>query len=521
MLREAIQRGEFVITCEFVPGRGKEGAAVEAAIEFARDAAASGFKIHAVSLTDNPGGNPAILPDALAPEIQKHGYDALVHCSCRDLNRNAFESRMTALARAGVSNILIITGDYTTGGFEGNAAGVFDLDAVQAIKYVKAMNAGIEVPGAKKGTTARLPQTQFMVAAAVSPFKLTERELMPQFFKLERKIAAGADLIIPQLGYDMRKFLEIKRYLASRNLQVPVFGNVYVLSYGAGKVMHGGGVPGCVVTDELLQVLEAESKEADKGKAKRLERAAKMVAMFKGMGFNGVHIGGFGLKLADFRQIVEKAAQLESQWESFIPEVSYGRKDEFYAFPPPQSYRPGQADPDPLPRLGKQSNTFAYWFANLLHSLAFTRGTVGCRMMAGIYKAIGDKSLLARMAHSSEFIIKHMIFDCRDCGDCALPDMAYCCPMGQCAKGQRNGPCGGSVKGMCEVYPDEKPCVWTVVYGRLKSAGRLGEMRAGYVPPPRRELDQTSGWANFYLNRDHSAPPGSAAKADEAPKGHH
>lgn len=512
MLREAFQNGEFTVTCEFVPARGKSGPGVDAAIEFATAAAASGTKIHAVSLTDNPGGNSAMIPDALAPDVQKQGLDALVHFSCRDLNRNAVESRLMALSRAGVDHLLVITGDYPASGFEGNAAAVFDLDSVQAIKYIKTMNAGIEVPGAKKGTTARLPPTNFFVAAGVSPFKLTEEELMPQFFKLEKKIAAGADFIITQLGYDMRKFLEVKRYMASRKLNVPLVGNVYVLSYGAAKTMNAGMVPGCVVTDELLSVLEAESKDADKGKKKRLERAAKMVAMFKGMGFSGVHIGGFGLKTEDFLFIVNRATELADQWESFIAEVSFGSKDEFYAFPPPKSYRPGaEVDQDPVQTLPSGASGFGYAISMVMHRIFFERDSLGLRFMTALHKLAGDRSVLARLFHQFEFDVKEVCFKCRDCGDCALPDMAYCCPQGRCAKQQRNGPCGGSVRGMCEVYPDETPCVWTRVYPRLKGARKLEEMRTQYVPPRKMQLAYTSAWANFYLNRDHAAP---VVKAD-------
>lgn len=517
MLREALGQGEFAITCEFVPGRGKSGPGVENAVEFAKTVAGTGAKIHAVSLTDNPGGNSALLPDALAPEIQKHGLDTLVHFSCRDLNRNAAESRLMALARAGVNNLLVVTGDYPASGFEGNAAGVFDLDSVQAIKYLKAMNAGLEIPGLKKGSFVRLPKTGFLIAAAVSPFKLKEEELLPQFFKLEKKIAAGADFIITQLGYDMRKFLEVKRYMASRELKVPLIGNVYVLSYGAAKTMHAGLVPGCVVTDELLGVLEGESKDADKGKQKRLERAAKMVAIFKGMGFNGVHIGGFALKTEDFLFIIKRADEIASQWESFIPEVAFGRKDEYYAFPPPKSYRPGEADADPVRHLPPGRRVLGYSLALAMHRLAFERGSLGSRLLTGYFKAIGDRSVMARFSHFNEYLLKILTFKCRDCGDCALPDMAYCCPQGRCAKQQRNGPCGGSARGMCEVYPDEKPCVWTLVYQRLKGAGRLEELRTRYVPPRKMELAFTSGWANYFLARDHAAPPASD-QPTEAPR---
>ncbi len=331
----------------------------------------------------------------------------------------------------------------------------------------------------------------------------------------EKKIAAGADFVITQLGYDMRKFLEVKRYMASRRLTVPLIGNVYVLSYGAAKTMHAGLVPGCVVTDALLAVLETESKDPDKGKQKRLERAAKMVAMFKGMGFNGVHIGGFALKADDFRFIIDRAAELAPQWETFIPDVSFSTPGTYYVFPSPQTYRPGAVDDDPLTHLKPGRRVFGYGVSMLIHRLGFERTGCGCRLLTRYYKLAGDRSLLARVTHFGEYLLKIVAFECRDCGDCALPDMAYCCPQGKCAKQQRNGPCGGSTRGMCEVYPDEKPCVWTLVYPRLKGTGKLEGMRSSYVPPRKMELNYTSGWANYFVGRDHAAPAADVAKVPE------
>jgi methylenetetrahydrofolate reductase (NADPH) len=505
MLKDALLNGEFVITCEFVPGRGKEGASLDAALLFAQGAVGTLPKVHAVSLTDNPGGNTAMIPDALAPEILRTGMDVLVHFSCRDMNRNAMESRLMALARAGANNLLVISGDYPSGGYEGNAASVFDLDSVQAIKYIKTLNAGLEVPGSKKGSTTKIPPTHFLVAAAVSPFKATEAELLTQFFKLEKKITAGADYIIPQLGYDMRKFLEIKRYLRSRGLNTPVLGNVYVLSLGAAKTMNAGLVPGCVVTDELLHVIEEESKDPDKGKAKRLERAAKMVAMFKGMRFSGVHIGGFALKPDDFKFIITRAAELESRWAEFIPEVSFGRAGEYYAFPPPVDYASPGLDEDVVKRIEKGQRIWSYEFSKMFHRLVFERSSLIARLLTRYYKWIGDTSTLSRLSHANEHTAKMLLYGCQDCGDCALADMAFCCPKGQCAKQQRNGPCGGSAKGMCEAYPNQRPCVWTRVYERKKSDGKLDEMRTAYVPPQKTQLAHSSGWANYFLKRDHSA----------------
>jgi methylenetetrahydrofolate reductase (NADPH) len=66
-LKEKLLAGtEFVVTCELVPGRGHAGKAVEQIIEFGRKLMASTVAIHAVSITDNPGGNPALSPTCLA-----------------------------------------------------------------------------------------------------------------------------------------------------------------------------------------------------------------------------------------------------------------------------------------------------------------------------------------------------------------------------------------------------------------------------------------------------------------------
>ena len=50
-----LEKDEFAITCEFVPGRGKSGRSVEGAVEFGNEVVSSGLPIHAVSITDNPG----------------------------------------------------------------------------------------------------------------------------------------------------------------------------------------------------------------------------------------------------------------------------------------------------------------------------------------------------------------------------------------------------------------------------------------------------------------------------------
>lgn len=488
---------EFVVTCEFVPGRGHKGRSIESAIEFGKKVVSSDLPIHAVSITDNPGGNPAISPDVLANELHEIGLEALVHYASTDSNRNMIEARTYALARDGIKNLLVVTGDYPTGGYKGMARPVFDMDSVQLIRYLRDMNGGLEVLGRKKTI---LPQTDLFIGCVVSPFKRTEAELMTQFYKLERKINAGADFIIPQLGYDVRKFAEVLKYLKFRNMDIPILGNVYVISKMVARLMNKGQIPGCVVTDELLKKIEEEAEAPDKGKQARLDRAAKLAAIFRGMQFKGVHLGGFGLKFEDFEYIIKKSEELSENWRELIPQFLYGQENEYYCFPddPELTFAPDKLIPVEMSE--KPEEPLAFTISKIFHSLVFEEDSPGFKFLTGYYRRRKRRSL----AYLLERQAKRFLYDCQECGDCALFDLAYLCPMSNCAKFQRNGPCGGSRDGICEA-DKEKKCVWTMVYERLDSIDSLDDLRKKYVPPVDWALLNTSSWANFFLGRDHTS----------------
>ena len=63
--------------------------------------------------------------------------------------------------------------------------------------------------------------------------------------------------------------------------------------------------------------------------------------------------------------------------------------------------------------------------------------------------------------------------NCLACGDCKLGIYGGICPMTRCSKSLLNGPCGGSVNGMCEVDPENIECGWQLIIDRLKALGKL------------------------------------------------
>ncbi len=432
--KEKITSGkEFVVTCEFVPGRGWTGRSIEEIIEFGKKVVSSDLPAHAISITDNPGGNPAISPDVLGKELCAVGVEALVHFACSDCNRNMIESRAYALARDGVKNLLVVTGDYPASGYGGTAKPIFDLDSVQLVRYLKEMNDGLEIPDRRKGTLEKLPKTDFFVGCVVSPFKRTEAELMTQFFKLEKKAAAGADFIIPQLGYDVRKFAEVMKYMKYRDVKLPILGNVYVLNRAVARFMNEGNVPGCVVTNELLEKIEEEAKASDKGKNAQLERAAQLMAIFRGLKFNGVHIGGFGLKFEDFEHIIKRSEEIGDNWREHIPNFRYNQKDEYYHFPDDPELTFVREKLMPAAASKKPRKSLHFQMSRLFHRCVFTDGTLGYKTLRGIYSLLEKWKFAGKLCYFFERQIKRLLFDCRECGDCALFDLAYLCPMSKCA----------------------------------------------------------------------------------------
>ena len=157
----------------------------------------------------------------------------------------------------------------------------------------------------------------------VNNHKRHEREVMPQYFKLAKKIAHGARFIISQIGWDARKQDELLRYLAAHHLQVPAVANVYVLSGPAARFFTSGKIPGVVVLPELLELAERQAASPDKGKAFFLELAAKQVAIARGLGYRGVYLGGL-TRSADIDRVLEIAAGFDADdWRRFAGEVHF------------------------------------------------------------------------------------------------------------------------------------------------------------------------------------------------------
>ncbi|MBN1567235.1 MAG: methylenetetrahydrofolate reductase C-terminal domain-containing protein [Acidobacteria bacterium] len=492
---------KFCLVWEQIPGPGAFEMRQETVLVNARLAARSG-RVCAISITDNPGGNPAIATDILCAEILKAGIEPLVHIAMRDKSRNQAESLLFQLAALGIHNVLILTGDYPSNlGFTGKSKPVFDLDSVNGLRLVAEMNRGMEREIMRK--PVRLAATNFFAGVAFSPFKQMEAEMMGQFYKMRKKMESGADFAITQVGYDARKLHEFQMWLKMTGCQIPALASIYVLSFPVARTMHENHVPGCVVTNKLLNRIAAESESKDKGKQARLDRAAKMFAIVKGMGYKGAYISGQGLPFESIDYIIAKGNELAGSWMDLLPEFEYPQENGFYFFE--RDAVNGLNTATPARKTQKPKQPCVYLLSRFVHTLIFEPGSLFFKPMQKLMRFIDKSRFRSKVFHFIERCSKTTLYSCKDCGDCALFDAAYLCPVSQCPKDQRNAPCGGSFQGWCEVYPNKQLCIWVQAYLRLKAQHKEDDIAKYIVPPCNWELWQTSSWINYFLGRDHSA----------------
>jgi methylenetetrahydrofolate reductase (NADPH) len=497
----------FVVAAEVVTSRGLITADGGRSVLGLARGLADDPRIDVLSITDNPGGHAMLAPDTLGTDLVSRGQEVIIHLACKDWNRNALESRGWKLASEGFHNVLAMSGDYPVTGHEGLAKPVFDIDSVGLLQLYSDMNAGLR-DDRRPGTL--LDRTDFFLGCVVTNHKRYEREVVPQYLKLRKKARAGARFVINQIGWHVRKDDELLRVIRRDGLPLRALANVYCLSRTAARAFHAGKIPGVVVTDELLALAERHGASPDKGRAFFSELAAKHVAVARGLGFDGVYLGGH-MPAERFGEMLERADSFApDDWRAFVHEIRFPVPDEFHLLEPdPET----GLSSDELNRQyveSKRQRTTElrvpvhYRVSRRAHDAVFARDAPLFPAARAFYRAAEHAPRpLGRALHVIEQAVKVPMFRCRDCGDCSLPEIAYVCPESMCAKNQRNGPCGGTRDGLCEVYESE--CIWSSAYERLKAYGEEESMLDGPVVVKDNALQGTSAWANTFLGRDHQA----------------
>lgn len=468
------------------------------------------------SITDTPGGNRAPGPDVIGVEVGRiMGRQPIVNLSCKSDDRDGLIRRVLGLHSQGLRNFFAVTGDYPA---RGRAS--FDLDSVTLLMAMTALRRGLEFPGLLPRPGKALEG--LIAGAAVSPFKYREADLWGQYHKMWKKRRAGADYFITQVGYDVRKFHELRLFMNRAGLgDAPVIASVFLLTPQVALAFERIHVAGVVIPEDLRDKYRGKlASRKERGRLKKmsfseladhqrrlsLRRAALLTDILtRGLGYRGVDLAGVA-KLEDALEILEMIRELEAcDWrESYAEyregdgerEIRFAPDRTFYLFPDGEDglLKDGPVQTADRGRYPETSRMMAW-----LHRTFFEPGTAGHDLLSRVAGG-PENGGLARLTAFLERTIKAEALGCEMCGDCRIADLSYLCPEPErgCAKRLLNGPCGGAdVRGMCEVHP-ERRCYWGEVIERTLRTDGLDGLSA-FQPPKDPRLVRTSSWRNEAL----------------------
>ncbi|MGB9006013.1 MAG: methylenetetrahydrofolate reductase C-terminal domain-containing protein [Candidatus Aminicenantales bacterium] len=501
VLARAPEERPFLVLAEFLPLGGQDTGPIE---KFLKDYAQKksalprGTLLAGLTLPQSPSGVASLSPADIFSLLDRKGLwadlEVIPHVTAKDHNREGLRALLFGLRQLGLEAVLALTGDKPSAG-----KGVFEVDAVGLIELIKDMN----LESMLQAASAELDRAhQFTILAAVSPFKYTEASLRQQYLKMEKKLRAGAEALVTQMGWDWRKSEELFRYLEEEHIGLPVFGNVYLLSTAtpAPRLMREGKLPGCLVTAELFQTLLKE-RPAD-----HLERAAVQVAMYRDLGAAGVDVGGV-FDFDTLARIMARAEEIGAGWRQSQASLDFGLKrlpdgrPGFYLYD--QAGRRREPAP-PHPGLHKK-------FFDILHRTLLTPGR---GLQPALKKLLRSSSSLRKgrgglykFFFAGEKAAKTVLYDCRECGDCFLPENFGRCTLGECAKGLPNPPCGDAdPEGKCSHDPSRR-CVGELIWEAAASQGPAGLAALKKTANPSRvaALDGTSSILNNLFGKDHAA----------------
>jgi len=496
IFRERLAQEKFVVTIEYCLGRRDEPLDDLWAIA---EMACEDDRIAAIALTDRVTSVEDYSPLEVAPEVaSRSGKVPLVHLAGKCRTVDDLADCLQRCESLGLQNILIVTGDVPkdAGGTPMRERRFDFLDSVQGVDLANRWS------------------REFLIGAGVSTFKYTEPEVMGQYMKMHKKLARGATVIFNQVGLDLRKTEELRRWLEfTGRQQVRTIAALYWLTPGFARYAKAGNVPGVIFTDDALSRLVEISKEPDKGVGRRTEMLAVQIALCRLFGYSGVHIGGFK-KPASIKRVLDRYEQiladgpglseLWSRWQELwrladgrVAEL--GISDGFYLFRPDEadlnSSEPVQVPPPRLPSIRRT-------LMAATHEMFFSDDTRMGRLAMRTWRLFDRVPGGAKALYWFERAVKIPIFGCEGCGSCSLPETEYICTEHDCGKALPNGPCGGSDERHCEVFP-KRTCAWVKIYDRAKASGTWDELHEQFVPAKDRALKGTCSWVNLATGRDH------------------
>ena len=209
---------EFILTAELDPPKGADPAVVQKKIAALKD------KVQAVVVSDNHAARMRMAPWGLCRTLLDQGQEPILTLTGRDRNRLALQSDLLAAFSLGIQNVLAVTGDHTSWGDHPQAKPVYDLDSVQLLKTLSALNRGQDL---SENPLEGAPPL-FTVGAVVP---LAANPLEPVIMKFRKKAAQGVDFFISHPLFDLKNADDF--FKQTPEIKTPLLATVCLLKLGS------------------------------------------------------------------------------------------------------------------------------------------------------------------------------------------------------------------------------------------------------------------------------------------------
>jgi methylenetetrahydrofolate reductase (NADPH) len=292
----------------------------------------------------------------------------MLHVSGKGSSEERVQELTARALSTGIRTLLFVTGDRSDldqrDGHERHAYDRGYLDSVRMLELVSGHGRSLSA------------------AAGVNPFKYNVCDQYLQYYKMLRKLAAGAEFMVTQLGWDMRKFQELQWYLQMRELHVPVLARLALLPTQEIRRIQEGYLPGVHFSRSFAALLQRESNVSHaQSLSAQLQRLALQVSGCSILGYSGVQIAGIpdaqtlGMVCRRVQQAMEQYTDYNTwleAWQTFHGDLEFAPNAQPYygftrlleeglpQFDPDQS----RVEDDPFPKAG---------WRDRLHALAVER----------------------------------------------------------------------------------------------------------------------------------------------------
>ncbi len=277
-LAAKIKSGEFIITAEYLPAVSADMAAAQKAVSECGD------KVAAVNVADNPYGI-VMCSMAGSSAALGAGVEPVYQLVTRDRNRIALQSDLLGAAAMGVENVLCLSGYHQILTDCPQSANVYDIDSIQLIAAIEAMNNdGLLLDGTKI-------EGDFSVTAgaAANPY-MQPMEL--NVLRVAKKVEAGAKFIQTQGIFDVEAFGKWLEAVNDEGItdKCAILGGVHVLDSAEEARKLRERFTDFVIGDDIVERLE----KAGDAKAQAKEGVgicAEIIGKMKDMkGLRGIHV---------------------------------------------------------------------------------------------------------------------------------------------------------------------------------------------------------------------------------------